>query len=240
MLWHAPSIRATVRGVKGVASRRKRLRTQLHDVRSGRVVFLSHCLLNQNTRYPGGAVCPGAVRGVIEPYLDAGIGLVQLPCPEQRTWGGVEKRALLWIMDHPRAARVAAALSGPGDAYLRRRYRRIARTVARDIADYLDRGFEITGIVGVAGSPSCGVETTLDIECALRALSTRPGGTVDADWFDRVVIDAATVAGAGMFIEALTTELGRRDLAVPIREATLSGATHAAPCVSPLGGAEGI
>ncbi len=234
MLWRAPSFRATLGDVNGATSRRKRLRTQLHDVRSGRVVFLSHCLLNQNTRYPGGAVCPGAVRGVIEPYLDAGVGLVQLPCPEQRTWGGVEKPALLWIMDHPRAARVAAALSGPGAAYMRRRYRRLARTVVRDIADYLDGGFEITGVVGVAGSPTCGVETTLDIACALRALSTRTDGIADPDSFDRVIIQAATVAGAGMFMEALTNQLSRRDLAVPIREVTLSDA----PC--PLGGAEGI
>ena len=40
---------------------------RLADERSGRVVFLSHCLLNQNTRYLGGAFRPGAVDEVVEP-----------------------------------------------------------------------------------------------------------------------------------------------------------------------------
>ena len=207
--------------MRGRRSRRERIRSQFHDVRSRRVVLLSHCLLNQNTRYLGGAVCPGAVRGVIEPYLDAGVGLIQLPCPEQQTLGGVEKLALLWIIDHPMVSRIAAPLSGLGTAYLRRRYRRIAQKVVSEVADYVDGGFEITGIVGVAGSPSCGVDTTLDLATALRALGTRPCSPIDADWFDRAVIGAATIPGAGIFIAELTGELGRKGLTVPIEEVTL-------------------
>lgn len=56
----------------GVAEARKRnprpsciaidtLPAGLKDPRSGRVVFVSHCLLNQNVRYLGGAVAPGAI-----------------------------------------------------------------------------------------------------------------------------------------------------------------------------------
>lgn len=42
------------------------------DARSGQVVFVSHCLLNQNTRYLGGAVCPGVVGAAIAPYEQDG------------------------------------------------------------------------------------------------------------------------------------------------------------------------
>src|SRR5664279_5511868 len=54
------------------------------DARSGEVVFVSHCLLNQNTRYLGGAALPGVVAAAIAPYLQDGTGIVQMPCPEQR------------------------------------------------------------------------------------------------------------------------------------------------------------
>ena len=71
------------------------LRLRLQDERSGRVVFVSHCLLNQNTRYLGGAFRPGAVHEVVDPYLQDGTGICQMPCPEQLAWGGVLKRHLL-------------------------------------------------------------------------------------------------------------------------------------------------
>jgi predicted secreted protein len=49
-------------------------------------VFVSHCLLNENTRYLGGAFRPGAVGEVVDTYLRAGTGICQLPCPEQLAW----------------------------------------------------------------------------------------------------------------------------------------------------------
>ena len=70
---------------------------QLEDQRSRKVVFLSHCLLNENTRYLGGACRCGAVREVIQVCIDSGYGIVQMPCPEQHAWGGVLKRRLLWF-----------------------------------------------------------------------------------------------------------------------------------------------
>jgi uncharacterized protein YbbK (DUF523 family) len=68
---------------------------QLTDARGNRVVFLSHCLLNQNVRYLGGASQPGGLTELATGYLDGGIGICQLPCPEQRAWGGVLKRRML-------------------------------------------------------------------------------------------------------------------------------------------------
>jgi uncharacterized protein YbbK (DUF523 family) len=56
------------------------------------VVFVSHCLLNQNVRYLGGATRPGGVDDAIAALRRTGAGVVQMPCPEQRAWGGVCKR----------------------------------------------------------------------------------------------------------------------------------------------------
>jgi hypothetical protein len=97
----------------------------------------------------------------------------------------------------------------------------MARKVARDVADYVDGGFEVESIVGVGGSPSCGVHTTLDLPGALSALGARSRGPVDAEWIDSAVIRAATVTGAGLFIEALARELDRKGLTVQLREVSL-------------------
>lgn len=93
-------------GVSNVMTSRSpaHLPQPLPDARSGRVVFLSHCLLNQNTRYLGGAACPGVVIAAVERYVQDGTGIVQMPCPEQRVWGGVLKRRLLWLLNHRRVA----------------------------------------------------------------------------------------------------------------------------------------
>lgn len=46
-------------------------------------------------RYLGGAGRAGGVREVVDGYLAEGIGIHQMPCPEQRAWGGVLKPRML-------------------------------------------------------------------------------------------------------------------------------------------------
>jgi uncharacterized protein YbbK (DUF523 family) len=62
---------------------------RLADERGKRVVFLSHCLLNQNVRYLGGATRPGGLPEVVSALQREGLGIVQMRGPEQRAWGGV-------------------------------------------------------------------------------------------------------------------------------------------------------
>jgi hypothetical protein len=101
------------------------------------------------------------------------------------------------------------------------RYRPLARAVVRDIQDYVDSGFEVVGVVGVAGSPSCGVRRTLDLAAAVRALGACRQQPVTKDWVNRQVVAAATCPGRGLFSEAMIAELARRGLAVPVSEVTL-------------------
>jgi hypothetical protein len=75
------------------------LRDRLRDERSGTVVFLAHCLLNQNVRYLGGASHSGIVEEAVEEARRQGHGVYQLPCPEQRAWGGVLKRITAPVYD---------------------------------------------------------------------------------------------------------------------------------------------
>ena len=114
------------------------------DARSGEVVFVSHCLLNQNTRYLGGAVCPGVVgRGHRGPTYEDGTGIVQMPCPEQRVWGGVLKTRMLWLIQHPRIARAVPVVWPAVLRYVRWRYAHHARAIAADVEDYQASGLSV-------------------------------------------------------------------------------------------------
>jgi predicted secreted protein len=183
---------------------------------------MAHCLLNQNTRYPGGAVCAGVVTGAVDPYVNEGIGIVQMECPEQRAWGGVLKRHFLWLIDHPRMARVSGALSKPLTGYLRARYRPIAARAVRDMEDYQESGFEVVGVVGVAGSPSCGVNTTLDLGRALEAIGSCPLSGPATSSIIQPVVEGSSMSGQGLFIEALADGMDRRHIHAPLDEVTLS------------------
>lgn len=65
---------------------------RLANGRRRRVVFVSRCPLNENVRCIGGATCVGAAWDVLDRYPTDGVGLYQMPCPEQHAWGGVLKR----------------------------------------------------------------------------------------------------------------------------------------------------
>jgi predicted secreted protein len=195
-----------------------RLRRRLADGRSGRVIFLSHCLLNENVRYLGGATRPGAVDELVDVAQRAGVGICQMACPEQMAWGGVLKRHLLLGYGRDRTAgRVASRLLAPVlVAHTRWRYRRLAGRVAAEIADYHRSGLEVVGIVGVDGSPSCGVQHTLDLDRSLKALVTCHRASIDRAAFNDRVLLANLVAGEGLFVAALRRHLQHRHLTVPL------------------------
>jgi len=125
-------------------------------------MFLSHCLLNENTRYLGGACRKASINELIDYLQEQGIGIVQMQCPEQKTWGGVLKKEMLqgygingtWLSNFRK----------PYLKYFiwktRLSYRKLAKSVVSEIKDYIDSGFEIKGIIGIKGSPSCGLSAS--------------------------------------------------------------------------------
>ena len=93
-----------------------------------------------------------------------------------------------------------------------------ARRVAGDIDDYLRSGFAAAGIVGVAGSPSCGVRRTLELLGALEAMAACPLAALDRQAFNQQVVAANVVAGEGLFVRQLRRALHRRGIQVPFQE----------------------
>ena len=196
------------------------LRRVLPDERSGRVVFLSHCLLNQNVRYLGGAARSCATDDLMAGPLGAGVGLVQMPCPEEHAWGGVCKRYTIPAYGADRT--ILRWVRRPATwlflGYTRLAYRRLARRIAAQIADYLRSGHTVESVVGIGGSPSCGVHTTLDLPAVLDDIAGREPAQLNRREFNQQVIAGHARAGQGMFIAALRRHLGHRGIDVPFDE----------------------
>jgi uncharacterized protein YbbK (DUF523 family) len=192
------------------------LTQRLQDSRGKRVVFLSHCLLNQNTRYLGGAGRKGCVREILEQCAQRDVGIVQMPCPEQHAWGGVTKRWWLRMFGAKGslAYRARRLLMPVFLWYTRRVYRRLAWEMAAQIRDYLDSGHTVVAVVGIDGSPSCGLHRTLDVRraCELVACADLRVVTV-ADV--NAIVSTSLVDGGGLFITALQEALTRRGCRVP-------------------------
>lgn len=212
-------------------SRKDVLSERLQDARSKQVAFVSHCLLNENVRYLGGAFRSGGVAEVIDELVGSGVGICQMPCPEQRAWGGVLKRRMLRA--YGARGTVLFRVRGPLLRLFifntRLVYWRLARQVAREIADYQRSGFTVVGIVGVGASPSCGVRTTLDIRRSFEVMARTPLDSVDRKTFNREAVVACRVTGEGLYVRALKRQLRRRRLSVPLLEHDLVAEMHGQP-----------
>jgi uncharacterized protein YbbK (DUF523 family) len=197
---------------------------QLRDERSRRVVLVSHCLLNENTRYAGGATRPGAVPEIIEELISAGYGIHQLPCPERLAWGGVLKPHSL-LLYHSKGG-VLYPLRG----LLLRAFvvwtRLVYRRLAHDVADYQRSGIAVAGIVGIGASPSCGVTTTLDLRASLEVVASCPAAALTREVMNEQAVVGCRRKGEGLFIAALHRQLRRRGLEVPALEHDLVAELH--------------
>lgn len=133
----------------------------LSDKRSRKIVFVAHCFLNINNRFPEGAAYPGLSLPLMRALIESGIGIVQMPCAEFK-FLGAEKE-------------LYGAISSN---VLRENFRALAESVVTDIVSYIESGFEIVGIIGMNPSPSCGVEITKGKETMMgtgRDMNEKPG-----------------------------------------------------------------
>jgi len=54
----------------------------MNDKRSGRLVIVSHCLLNVHSLEDGLAMYPGLEEELVKILIEEGVGIFQFPCPE--------------------------------------------------------------------------------------------------------------------------------------------------------------
>ncbi|MDO6354059.1 hypothetical protein Q3V94_03030 [Caloramator sp. CAR-1] len=149
--------------------------------RSRKIIILSHCMLNANSKVEGLAIYKGAQNSLISFLIEEGYGIIQLPCPEItlygiKRWGHVKEQ-----FDTP---------------YFREHCRNIFMPYLNQIMDYVKNGYQIHGLIGIDGSPSCGVNKT----CS----STKWGGEVGEEFgINEKIKDLKIIQGKGVFIEEI-------------------------------------
>lgn len=128
------------------------------DRRSKRVVFLAHCILNQNAISDGTANSPGCHAALLHALADTGVGMVQLPCPELLCLGldrGDPRGA-----ERPVVVENTRIRQEMGKAPAADRLKALVEQTMQMVRQYHKNGFQLLCIVGMDRSPCCGVNTT--------------------------------------------------------------------------------
>jgi predicted secreted protein len=163
--------------------------TDIRVAAGRKIAIITHCLLNQNVKPHQRARYPGIVNPVLDTIREEGYALVQLPCPEIAFAGAKRWSQVIEQYDTPKYhdhCRDLAILSVDQiDHFLR------------------DSTFTLV-LIGLEGSPSCGVQLT-------GSSSQWQGypGTVEMNGKYPVK------KGTGLFMQALQREIESRGLMVP-------------------------
>ncbi|HWR22418.1 MAG TPA: hypothetical protein VN366_02980 [Feifaniaceae bacterium] len=131
----------------------------------------------------------------VHALLQSGVGLIQLPCPEFTLYG-----ALRW-------GHVKEQFDNP---FFRAHCRTILAPVMAELAEYAahPERFSILGVLGIDGSPCCGVSKTCTGEWG--------GELYCTEQTQRVLSPAREADGMGVFMEELALLLKERGLALPL------------------------
>lgn len=115
------------------------------DKRSKKIAIIAHCILNQNSRVLGLAERSSMITEIIKFLICNDIGVIQMSCPEL-IYAGILRTGQT------------------KDQYDTRMFRshceKIAREIVDQIQEYAKCGVKTRIVIGVDGSPSCGVNET--------------------------------------------------------------------------------
>lgn len=153
------------------------------DARGRKVAVVCHCLINANAKVEGLSLYEG-VHPIIERLSSAGIGVIQMPCAEMtalgmKRWGQTrEQYESVAFTNHCRA---------------------LAQQTAEQVREFHRCGYEIVGVIGVDGSPTCGVKHTATGDW---------GGEYTPDVWAAAANEVSNTPGPGVHIEILQELLG--------------------------------
>ncbi|MFQ6069840.1 MAG: hypothetical protein ACE5LC_04860 [Candidatus Aminicenantales bacterium] len=113
------------------------------DKRSGKIIVVSHCILNVHSLEDNLALYPGLEEEVFQLLIRKGVGIYQIPCPEVELQGIFRKALPKDSYEHPK---------------IRETYRKLSEAITETLGWYVKKGYEIRAVLGAEGSPSCGID----------------------------------------------------------------------------------
>jgi len=165
-----------------------------------KILYVAHCLLNTASKVARepreGARQEEELRvAVLKKALERGVQLIQLPCPEftlygARRWGHVYEQF--------------------DNTFFRTHSRTILAPIIQEMQEYLTHPerVEVLGVIGIDGSPSCGVSHTCR-GCWGGELSRR-------DDLQEVIRTVHLVEQSGVFMEVLQELLREAEIDLPV------------------------
>ncbi len=155
----------------------------MNDQRSGKIVLVSHCILNVHSLEDGLAVYPGLEEDIIKVLIEKGVGIFQIPCPEMGVFGIFRKPLPKEAYEHTK---------------IRMKYKELANSISEQIDAFKKKNYEIAAVIGAEGSPTCGI--------------SRVGKWKDPIKKGRFPDDILFVEGMGVFMEELKQSLEQKGI----------------------------
>lgn len=156
---------------------------------SGWVAFLAHCLLNPLAKIQGSSANETLSKKVLETLLENRCGMIQLPCPE---------------LLHGGLARWGQTRSQYNSVFFRKHCQNLAEAIADQAEEYRRHNVVLGPLIGIEGSPSCGLSQTCD---------GRWGGELSQSGDLAAKMDTLQmVPGPGVFMEVLRQTLANRSI----------------------------
>ncbi|XPV69680.1 MAG: CD3072 family TudS-related putative desulfidase [Halarcobacter sp.] len=160
--------------------------------RSKKILILTHCILNVNAKVYGLANYEGTFNKLVEPIINGGFGLLQLPCPEMITCG---------------ARRWGQVKDQYETTFFKQEYKKILMPIINQLLDYKNNNYTISGVIGIDGSPSCGVNKTCRGDW---------GGEIDNSFnLEEKLNSLKEVSEPGVFMEVFISLLEENNLELP-------------------------
>ena len=154
-----------------------------------RIIIVAHCLLNYHSKIIDSDVSNKVSTIIIPPLLQRGYGLLQLPCPEF-THGGL----LRW----------GQSRSQYNNRFFISHCSKLAENIINQLEEYLRCSYVVGPVLGINGSPSCGIDFSFDGPW---------GGEIGST--DKIAEKAgalACVRQPGVFMEVLKSAAIKREI----------------------------
>lgn len=160
--------------------------------RNKKIVLLCHCILNCNSKVEGLSTYKSMIKDLIDILYKNHIGMIQLPCPEMhiygiKRWGHVKNQF--------------------DTSFFRNQCKDILSPTVNQVKNYIDNGYSVIGVIGIDGSPSCGVNLTC---------TGNFGGEFSCEENYKKCINTLTMVNEeGVFIEELKALLAENKISLP-------------------------
>ena len=134
---------------------------KFQDYRSGKLIVVAHCILNQNSRVLGLASYPAVIDEVVDVLRKHDVAFLQMPCPEL-TYAGAKR---------PRKTRGEYDTSD-----YRKHCKKIAISISNQIKEFAKGGVKAIAVLGIENSPSCGISnSTSEVGILMEELTSEIG-----------------------------------------------------------------